>query len=198
MVSRRSILAAVLSGCGGGSVAPLVNVYGDSLTSGRGLAVTPVQRMQQAIGSAATLADYSAPTMRAVDALYGHPALPFTTLPEHVKSTRPAVAAILYGGADIMTPPDEFYAELRVLAQSARDSGSRVVLATVINHPGYFAQLPAINAVIWAVASACGAIVADAYALPTGGFLADGIHPDQDYANARADMVVGAVRQAIR
>jgi hypothetical protein len=204
MVARRliALLLALLSACGGGSSSvvteyggssSVVSVYGDSLTSGAGVTVKPAQRLQQVLG--VPVADYSAPSMRAADALNGNPALPFTTFEQNMRETRPTVALILYGGADVIggTDPAQFEADMRRLVALAQAVGARVVLATVINHPLY--NVAPINAAIRRIAADNGCALAEVSAIPVGAFL-DGIHPDQAYADARVAVIARAVPYA--
>lgn len=179
-------LALLLGACGGASSVS-VAVYGDSLTSGGSLSVTPTRRMQQMLGAGFVLADYSAPSMRASDAL----AFPFAA---HIAAIHPDAALILYGGADVigLTDPAQFEADMRALVALAQSAGARVVLATVIRHPLYEQRIAPINDAIRRIAADTGAALADVYALPTGGFT-DGIHPDQAYADARAAVLVASI-----
>jgi len=194
------LLSLLLMSCGGGgtisessiSSAVSVSVFGDSLTSDGSLAVTTVQRMQQQLGTGYIVHDYSAPSMRASDALERNPAFPnYTT---HLNSN---IVLILYGGADVIgqTPPEVFEADMRQLIAQAKAAGAQVVLATVINHPKYQEGVSLINTVIRRLATECSCGLVDAYAIPTGGFIADGIHPDQAYSDARAALITLAVEQ---
>lgn len=191
---RRGLLAAAVLGalaaCGGGAAArDGIALYGDSLTSGRALAVTPAQRLRAALGE--RVDDFSAPGMRAMDA--GE--LVRSTL----VATPAAVAALLFGGSDVIggTSPAAFDQDMRALVATARAAGARPVLATIIRHPDYMDGVQALNAVLWRVAGDTGTPIADVFALPQGGFVPDGIHPDQAYSDARISVIAEVIRAVL-
>jgi len=195
MLDRRTLIAAslasALSACGGSSAsATTVNVYGDSLTAGVGLELKPVVYMQQVLGSSAVLRDYSAPSMRTRDALYGNPAQPYTTLLDSVQTTKPDIVVLAYGGSDIFTPSLRFYTELHELVLMCKSS--KVVLVTFLNYPFLQKEISSVNEVITTIAAETGATLVDAYSLPFGG-LVDEVHPNQEYSLARADLIAKAI-----
>jgi hypothetical protein len=192
------LLLLGLLACGGGSSAPIkVTVVGDSLTAGRNNAVTPVVRMQAALGSGYVLSDFSWPGRLASMALNGNPdGQPFTTFAALMQQ-RPEVAAILYGGADVMASdgPVRFEAEMRQLVDLAHAVGAKAVLATIIHLPPYEAQEAPFNDAIRRVAADTQSQLADAYTL-TPGNTTDGVHPDQEWSDRRAALIAAAIRNA--
>jgi hypothetical protein len=102
------LLAVLCAGCGGGSPAEppaapaprVIEFYGDSLTFGSiegpagtltRLAVPPVRRAQELLGTSALCVDLSLPGATVADALAGVAMMPFGRFAEHVaKPRRPA------------------------------------------------------------------------------------------------------------
>jgi lysophospholipase L1-like esterase len=167
-----------------------VALFGDSLASGRALAAPPVVRLREALPGV-QVDDWSVPSLRAIDAA--------DLVPRVLAQTRPSVALLLFGGADVIgrTPPAAFALALRARVEDARTRGCGVVLQTVPRHPAHLAGIQAINAVIWRVAGDAGAAVGDTYALPMGGFVDDGVHPDQASSDACAALLADTVRRML-
>lgn len=190
------LLALLLTACGGGAHPVDVAVYGDSWTSAALLAVKPAQRMQAALGDGYAVHDYSVGGTSTLSALQGDPRQSFTTLPEHVRATRPAVTLILYGGNDTKDGgvDPQFESRLRQLVAASEGAGSRVVLATMLRVPGFDVVIEQIDQVIVRVASDMDCELADVHALPQGAFL-DGVHPDQAYSDARAGVLTAAIER---
>lgn len=200
------LLLAVLSACGGGGgvasapQGPIVAVYGDSLQSGGiqvapdRLAVPPSRRMQQLLGDRATVVDYAWAGAGPAGALAGAPTLPMDAFAQHLRTARPDVIVLRYGGVDVVwgTPVARFEADLAALVAIAQAERRPVLLVGLIHHPAFEARCVEFDAAIRRVAQAAGAPFADTLAVPMGDF-ADPVHPDQAYADALVAVVVAAL-----
>ena len=128
------LLAVLCAGCGGGSPAEppaapaprVIEFYGDSLTFGSiegpagtltRLAVPPVRRAQELLGTSALCVDLSLPGATVADALAGVAMMPFGRFAEHVAATPATVLVIRYGGADAIrgTPLADFERDLAAM-----------------------------------------------------------------------------------
>ena len=145
------LLAVLCAGCGGGSPAEppaapaprVIEFYGDSLTFGSiegpagtltRLAVPPVRRAQELLGTSALCVDLSLPGATVADALAGVAMMPFGRFAEHVRTTQASTLVIRYGGADAVrgTPLADFERDLGEMVSLAQAAGKTVLLVGVI------------------------------------------------------------------
>lgn len=191
--------AALLVACGGGSSAPpVVSMFGDSINSGTysradgtvgRWSPTPVQRVQELVGTRMQIEDASIPGMRAHDAItggYGWKGSKFglTDIPQNPPfetylKTSANTIVLRYGTADalLQTSPEAFRSDLTQLVQAAKAAGKRVVLIEPIHQPPEATLADPLSLVVHEVAQAESVqliLVRDL--LWT---LIDGIHPDQ-------------------
>ena len=211
-----ALLAALCAGCGGGDSPPtappavrVIEFYGDSLTFGSiagpsgelaRLAVPPVRRAQELLGSAALCSDLSLPGATSADALAGVAGMPFGPFAEHIKTSLADTVVIRYGGADAVrgVPLADFERDLTTLVTLAQTAGKTVLLVGVIAfHPaGEVTQALADRAdsfdlAVERVADALGTGFVDVRDVPVTlpDDLADPVHP----AQAWSDRITAAI-----
>ncbi len=138
-----TLLAAMCAGCGSGDSPRVIEWYGDSLTFGSiagpsgeltRLAVPPVRRAQELLGSAALCVDLSLPGATVADALAGVAMMPFGAFAQHVSATAASTLVIRYGGADALraVPLADFERDLGEMVSLAQAAGKTVLLVGVI------------------------------------------------------------------
>ena len=216
------LLAALCAGCGGGSPAEppavpaprVIEFFGDSLTFGSiegpagtltRLAVPPVRRAQELLGTSALCVDLSLPGATAADALAGVAMMPFGRFAEHVRTTQASTLVIRYGGADAVRGvalPD-FERNLSALVGLSQAAGKTVLIVGVIavySNGGAMTQdlverADEFNAAVKRVADAYGTGFVDVRTVPVTfpDDLADPVHPAQDWS----DRITAAIAQAL-
>ena len=204
-----ALLAALCAGCGGGdapstSTPRVIEWYGDSLTFGSiagpsgeltRLAVPPVRRAQELLGSAALCVDLSLPGATVADALAGVAMMPFGAFGQHIKTSAADTVVIRYGGADALrgTPLPDFERDLSAMVNMAQASGKTVLLVGVIATPG--GATDAYDLAVERTADALGAGLVDVRAVPFAPEdTADGTHP----AQAWSDRITASIVQHLQ
>lgn len=210
-----SALCAALCGCGGGNAptphptpaqagADVIEFYGDSLTFGSidgpagtltRLAVPPVRRAQELLGTSALCVDMSLPGATVGDALAGVAMMPFGRFADHVATTQASVLVIRYGGADALraVPLADFERDLAAMVALAQAAGKRVLLVGVIATAT--GETDDFDLAVERTADAHGTGFVDVRAVPytLPDDLADAVHP----AQAWSDRITAAIAQAL-
>jgi hypothetical protein len=195
-------LVLLLAACGGGTPAdpPQFAFFSDSLLSGdiavaagepaRKIDVPPLQRIEQLAAGSFTVVGFAVPGTLTAQALATHP--DFASMPAQALVFR-------YGGSDVVlgTAGDAFQRDLTTLVQQAVASHKRVVLIGLIHSVNYEARAIEFDGRIRAVALAQGLQFIDTQSLAFAGGadLVDGIHPNQDYSDRQAALIVDGLRQ---
>ncbi len=206
------LLAVLCAGCGGGSPAEppaapaprVIEFYGDSLTFGSiegpagtltRLAVPPVRRAQELLGTSALCVDLSLPGATVADALAGVAMMPFGRFADHVATTQASVLVIRYGGADALraVPLADFERDLAAMVALAQAAGKRVLLVGVIATAT--GETDDFDLAVERTADAHGTGFVDVRAVPytLPDDLADAVHP----AQAWSDRITAAIAQAL-
>ena len=209
------LLAVLCAGCGGGSPAEppaapaprVIEFYGDSLTFGSiegpagtltRLAVPPVRRAQELLGTSALCVDLSLPGATVADALAGVAMMPFGRFADHVATTQASVLVIRYGGADAIrgTPLADFERDLAAMVRLAQAAGKRVLLVGVIATTSGITD--PFDLAVERTADATGAGFVDVRAVPytMPDDLADAVHPAQAWSDRMTAAIVLAINDA--
>ena len=209
------LLAVLCAGCGGGSPAEppaapaprVIEFYGDSLTFGSiegpagtltRLAVPPVRRAQELLGTSALCVDLSLPGATVADALTGVAMMPFGRFADHVATTQASVLVIRYGGADALraVPLADFERDLAAMVALAQAAGKRVLLVGVIATPT--GATDDFDLAVERAADALGAGFVDVRAVPYSlpDDLADAVHPAQAWSDRMTAAIVLAINDA--
>ena len=209
------LLAALCAGCGGGSPAEppaapaprVIEFFGDSLTFGSiegpsgtltRLAVPPVRRAQELLGTSALCVDLSLPGATVADALAGVAMMPFGRFAEHVATTTASVLVVRYGGADALrgTPLADFERDLAELVRLAQAAGKTVLLVGVIATTT--GATDDYDLIVERTADAFGTGLVDVRAVPVKlpDDLADAVHPAQAWSDRMTAAIVLAINDA--
>ncbi len=185
-----TLIAVVLSACGGGSSPTVVAFYGDSITSGThssdynvwtpaAWSPTPVQHITSLAGVEAL--DYSYSGASSKDA--------------RIRGDGSALVVIRFGVADTVhgLGAEQFAAQITRLVAEARALGKGVLL-TGLPHAASVDTQP-LDAALREMATALSVPFVDIYALPfTPADLADALHPGEDYSRRIGQAVADAIR----
>ena len=209
------LLAALCAGCGGGSPAEppaapaprVIEFFGDSLTFGSiegpsgtltRLAVPPVRRAQELLGTSALCVDLSLPGATVADALAGVAMMPFGRFADHVATTQASVLVVRYGGADALrgVAAADFERDLAELVRLAQAAHKRVLLVGVIATPT--GATDDFDLAVERAADALGAGFVDVRAVPYSlpDDLADAVHPAQAWSDRMTAAIVLAINDA--
>ena len=184
--------AVSLAACGGGgppASQPLaVDVYGDSILSGYGVAVTPIERMRAA-RPAWRITDHTANGL-ALKAL----------MPGFVDAPRTGRVVVLGNGlVDAIQGLPGFEQDLRMAVRQLRAEGRVPVLTGVIGTPRPPPLAEAYNAATLAVAREYGLQHAGwGEAYREGDTAADGLHLTQDASARMVALLIEAIEKAER